>query len=151
MPCVYTAKLDVLALARSSENLASSAVNSLPSLNFTPLRKLRRSCVGLTSLHSVASEGSGLKVLLLYSTSVSYTAPCMVLFTPTFWVWMSQVEISTDRDQRKVLACAASGSAVARAAASKSVLKRMGNHSRSVSPPLWRKSLLRVTNLSFLA
>ncbi|MNT55598.1 hypothetical protein D3C72_1928430 [compost metagenome] len=76
--------MELLALARSSENLASSAVNSLPSLNFTPLRRVRRSWVGLTSFHSVARDGSGLKVLLLYSTSVSYTAPCMVLFTPTF-------------------------------------------------------------------
>ena len=72
-------------MARSSENLASSAVNSLPSLNFTPLRSVMRSCVGLTSFHSVASAASGLKVLLLYSTSVSYTAACRVLFTPTFW------------------------------------------------------------------
>ena len=124
-------------MARSSENLASSAVNSLPSLNFTPLRRVRRSCVGLMSFHSVASDGSGLKVLLLYSTSVSYTAPCMVLFTPTFWVWMSQVEISTERDQRKVLACTASGKAVATAAASKRVLKRMGDHSRSFGDPYY--------------
>ena len=58
-------KLEVLARARSKEKTTSSAVKSVPSLNLTPLRRLKRCCVGVTSRQEVAKRGSILKVLLL--------------------------------------------------------------------------------------
>lgn len=52
-------------MARSRENTASADVNSLPSWNFTPLRRFIRNWVGVTCCQDVASTGSGLNVLLL--------------------------------------------------------------------------------------
>ena len=52
-------------MARSMENLTSSAVSALPSLNFTPSRSVNCMCVGLTCFQAVASMGSILKLLLL--------------------------------------------------------------------------------------
>ena len=45
---------------RSKENSTSSAVKAEPSWNFTFLRKLKRTVVGLTTCQLVASEGSTL-------------------------------------------------------------------------------------------
>ena len=52
-------------MARFSENTASSAVNGVPSLNFTSLRRLKRTWVGEISFQDVANTGSTAKVLLL--------------------------------------------------------------------------------------
>ncbi|MNV99326.1 hypothetical protein D3C71_1946730 [compost metagenome] len=45
-------------MMRVRENTTSSAVNGAPSWNLTPLRSSKRHCVGLTSVHLVASAGS---------------------------------------------------------------------------------------------
>jgi hypothetical protein len=45
-------------MARVMENTTSSAVNGAPSWNLTPLRSVKRSCVGVTKVHSVASPGT---------------------------------------------------------------------------------------------
>jgi hypothetical protein len=47
------------------ENTTSSALNVEPSWNLTPVRRLRRNCVGVTCFQPVASTGSGLNVRLL--------------------------------------------------------------------------------------
>jgi hypothetical protein len=43
---------------RVKENTTSSAVNGEPSWNFTPLRSVKRYCVGDISFHAVARAGS---------------------------------------------------------------------------------------------
>jgi hypothetical protein len=45
-------------MARVMENTTSSAVKGAPSWNLTPLRSVKRSCVGVTKVHSVASPGT---------------------------------------------------------------------------------------------
>ena len=52
-------------MARFRENTTSSAVSAVPSLNFTPERKLKRHWVPDTSRQDVASKGSILKLWLL--------------------------------------------------------------------------------------
>ena len=56
---------EVGAMARCSENTASSALKVDPSWNLTPVRSVRRNWVGETWFQPVASSGSGLKVRLL--------------------------------------------------------------------------------------
>ena len=51
-------------MARVMENTTSSAVMVLPSLNLTPLRSVKRICVGDNSCQRVANCGAGLKVAL---------------------------------------------------------------------------------------
>jgi hypothetical protein len=60
------------------------------------------------------------------------------------------VEMSTERDQRKVLACTASGRAVATAAASKG-FETHGGSLQINQWPHYEPSSAHVTNLSFLA
>jgi hypothetical protein len=43
---------------RPKEKTTSSAVKGVPSWNFTPLRRSKRTCVGLMVVHLVASAGS---------------------------------------------------------------------------------------------
>ncbi len=56
--CTDDCMLDGGVIARVSENTTSSAVNGAPSWNLTPLRSSKRTCVGETSVHFVASAGS---------------------------------------------------------------------------------------------
>ena len=56
--CTADIMLDGAVPARVSENTTSSAVNGAPSWNFTPLRSSKRTCVGETCVHLVASAGS---------------------------------------------------------------------------------------------
>ena len=52
-------------MARASEYTTSSALKGEPSLNLTPLRSVKRICIGDMRFQLVASCGSALKVLLL--------------------------------------------------------------------------------------
>ncbi len=58
MLCTALIMLDGGVMARVSENTTSSAVKGEPSWNFTPWRRVKRTCVGLTCSHLVASAGS---------------------------------------------------------------------------------------------
>jgi hypothetical protein len=60
-PLSWKARCDGLAIARSIENTASSAVNGLPSWKTTPLRSLKRHAVGDVICHDTASAGSTAK------------------------------------------------------------------------------------------
>src|SRR5689334_5178092 len=57
---------------RSSVNFTSSAVSSVPSLNFTPLRSLNSQVVGSTVFHDVAMPG-----IMCESGSISTSLPKM--------------------------------------------------------------------------
>ncbi len=65
------------------ENTTSSAVKSLPSWNFTPLRRLKTHVVGLVCFQLVASAGT-ISSFLPRSTSDSYTWPLIELVSSSF-------------------------------------------------------------------
>ena len=61
MPTVFDLMSEVGSRARAIENGMSSAVNGVPSWNFTPGRNLKRIIVGDSDSHDNASDGCNAK------------------------------------------------------------------------------------------